>query len=185
MGKVEAMTQLAELLDEQAQRLAAVEAAGRVRDDAERRLSQLRGAMALDGTNLEKRIEKARQEMSAAADTITLWPDVQAELERRIAAAKQAVHECTAQEMRDELASLLIAEAAQRRAFADQFHAFAKVGFALRQLLDRKRALKTELFHMGILADAGETEFPAWGRYAIGQQAGIDEAIDMQRRLAD
>ena len=181
MTKSELQTQLTELLDEKAQRAAAMEAATKAKAEAQARLSQLRGAMALDGSNLAKRIEKAQQEIVAADVTLQLWPDVCAELDRRIAAAQEAVKAATLDETRQELQSIVDSERGRRLAFAEALHSFAQVGADLRAMLRRKLQLKMQLFEQGVVVEAGSDQLDAWPVFGIGEAATIGEA----RRLMD
>ena len=182
MTKIEAQQQLAELLDERAQRVAAVEAAQRTKTEATARLSQLRGAMALDGTNLAKRIEKAQQDITGADVTLALWPDVQAELDRRIAAAQEAVKQATIDEMRSELSKLMDSERGRRLAFAEALHDFAQVGADLRAMLQRKQALKMELFANGVIIEAGSDQLDAYPNFGIGELTTVTAAQELMTR---
>ena len=181
MTKSELQTQLVELLDEKAQRTAAAEAAKQTKSDATARLSQLRGAMALDGTNLAKRIAAAQEAITAADVTLQLWPDVQAELERRILAAQEAIQAATIDETRQELQQIMDSEKARRYAFAEALHDFAQVGADLRAMLRRKQALKMALFEHGVIVEAGSDQLDAWPVWGIGEAATIGEA----RRLME
>lgn len=180
--KIEAQQHLAELLDERAQRAAAAESAKQTKSEATARLSQLRGAMALDGTNLAKRIEKAQQDITGADLVLALWPDVSAELERRIAAAQEAVKQATMDEMRAELTELMDSERARRLAFAEALHDFAQVGADLRAMLQRKQALKMQLFENGVIIDAGSDQLDAYPHYGIGEPVAIDVARELMSK---
>jgi hypothetical protein len=81
---------LAELLDEQQSRTEAARSAQASRAEAVQRLSQLRASQALDNVDLSKRIAKAEQDIAKIDALLATWPDVQAELARRVEAAKQA-----------------------------------------------------------------------------------------------
>lgn len=182
MTKSELQTQLAELLDEKAQRTAAAEAAKQTKSDATARLSQLRGAMALDGTNLAKRIEKAQQDITAADVTLQLWPDVSAELDRRIAAAQEAVKAATIDETRQELQSIMDSERGHRLAFAEALHTFAQTGADLRAMLRRKQALKMALFEHGVIVEAGSDQLDAWPVWGIGEDTTITAAQELMTK---
>lgn len=184
MTKSELQTQLAELLDEKAQRAAAMEAATKAKAEAQVRLSQLRGAMALDGTNLGKRIAAAQEAITAADVTLALWPDVSAELDRRIVAAQAAIQAATIDEMRTELQSIMDSERGRRLAFAEALHSFAVVGADLRAMLRRKQALKMALFENGVIIEVGSDQLDAYPNFGIGEAATISEAqrlVEMYR----
>lgn len=181
MTKSELQTQLAELLDEKAQRTAAMEAATKTRSEASARLSQLRASMVLDGGNLGKRIAAAQEAITAADVTLQLWPDVSAELDRRIVAAQEAIQAATIDETRQELQQLMDSERGHRLAFAEALHDFAQVGADLRAMLRRKQALKMALFEHGVIVEAGSDQLDAWPVWGIGEAATIGEA----RRLME
>jgi predicted nuclease with TOPRIM domain len=113
------------------------------------RISQLQGAMALDGVDLSARIQQAQAELAEANKLLSTWPDVKAELQRRIGEAESAL----AQEQRaanverwHEVSAL---EAAQRREFAQAVVALAEIAQRLRATIDERQALFTTL--MGVL----------------------------------
>lgn len=180
MTKIEAQQKIADLVDEQAQRQQAVDNAQRTKETATARLSQLRAMQALDGVDVAKRITAAEKEITAADATLSLWPDVQAELGRRLATAQAALQASIVGEMKEELTSLLAAERGRRLAFAEAIHNAAQCGHDLRLLLNRKSYLKSELYAAGVVVNAGDLEMGNHPRY-FGEQVAIDEA----RRFVD
>jgi hypothetical protein len=172
---------LAELLDEQQSRTEAARSAQSSRTEAVQRLSQLRASQALDNVDLSKRIAKAEQDIAKIDALLATWPDVQAELQRRVQSAKDAVQQAATADMSAELTELQALERGRRLAFAEALHSLAQVGLDLRQLLNRKLWLKAELYQAGKIVDAGDCELPNWPRWGIGEPVAIDEA----RRLID
>ena len=132
--------------------------------------------MALDGTNLAKRIAAAQEAITAADVTLQLWPDVQAELERRILAAQEAIQAATIDETRQELQSIMDSERGHRLAIAEALHGFAQVGADLRAMLRRKQALKMALFENGVIIEAGTDQLDAWPVWGVGEQTTIEAA---------
>jgi chromosome segregation ATPase len=171
---------LAELLDEQQSRTQAAQSAQASRTEAAQRLSQLRATQALDNVDLSKRIAKAEARISEIDALLATWPDVQAELQRRVQSAKDAVQVAGNADMLAELAELRASERGRRLAFAEAIHSAAQCGHDLRLLLNRKTALRAELYAAGAVVNAGDTEMPNHPRY-FGEQTAIDEA----RRLID
>lgn len=167
---------LAELLDERQSRTESARSAQAGRDEAMQRLSQLRASQALDGVDLSKRIAKAEADIARHDALLATWPDVQAELERRIVAAREAVQAAGNADMLAELADLQAAERGRRLAFAEALHTTAQCGHDLRALLNRKAALRSELYAAGVVAQAGNTEMDNHPRY-FGEQVAIDEAL--------
>jgi hypothetical protein len=172
---------LAELLDEQRSRTGAAQSAQASRTEAVQRLSQLRATQALDNVDLSKRIAKAEQDIGKIDELLATWPDVAAELQRRVESAKQAVIVAVNADMLAELAELRALERGRRLAFAEALHSLAQVGLDLRQLLNRKTWLKAELYQAGKIVDAGDCELPNWPRWGIGEKVALDEA----QRLID
>lgn len=172
---------LAELLDEQQSRTQAAQSAQASRNEAVQRLSQLRATQALDNVDLSKRIAKAEQDIAKIDALLAAWPDVQAELARRVEAARQAVQQAATADMQNELAELRALERGRRLAFAEALHSLAQVGLDLRQLLNRKTWLKAELYTAGKIVDAGDCELPNWPRWGIGEPTAVAEA----QRLID
>ncbi len=172
---------LAELLDEQQGRTQAAQNAQSSRTEAVARLSHLRASQALDNVDLSKRIAKAEADIAKIDELLATWPDVEAELARRVETAKQAVQQAVSTDMLAELAELRALERGRRLAFAEALHSLAQVGLDLRQLLNRKLWLKAELYTAGKIVDAGDCELPNWPRWGIGEPVAIDEA----RRLID
>jgi multidrug efflux pump subunit AcrA (membrane-fusion protein) len=171
---------LAELLDEQQSRTQAAQNAQSSRTEAMQRLSHLRATQALDNVDLSKRIAKAEQDIAKIDELLATWPDVQAELARRVQSAKQAVIVAGNADMLAELAELQGAERGRRLAFAEAIHNAAQCGHDLRLLLDRKSYLRSELYAAGMVVSAGDLEMGNHPRF-FGEQTAIDEA----RRLID
>ena len=171
---------LAELLDEQQSRTQAAQSAQSSRTEAVQRLSQLRASQALDGLDLSKRIAKAEQDIGKIDALLATWPDVAAELQRRVQSAKDAVLQAATADMSAELTELQAAERGRRLAFAEAIHNAAQCGHDLRLLLNRKTALRAELYAAGMMVSAGDLEMCNHPRY-FGEQSAIDEA----RRLID
>jgi hypothetical protein len=169
---------LAEILDEQQSRTGAAQNAQSSRAEAVQRLSQLRASQALDGLDLSKRIAKAEQDIAKIDELLATWPDVQAELQRRVEAAKQAVIVAGNADMQNELTELQALERGRRLAFAEALHGLAQVGLDLRQLLNRKLWLKAELYAAGAVVNAGDTEMPNHPRH-FGEQNAIEAARQM------
>lgn len=171
---------LAELLDEQRSRTESAQSAQASRAEAVQRLSQLRASQALDGLDLSKRITKAEQGIAQIDALLATWPDVQAELARRVQSAKEAAQGAVNADMLAELADLQATERGRRLAFAEAIHNAAQCGHDLRLLLNRKNYLKSELYTAGVVVNAGSLEMDNHPRY-FGEQSAIDEA----RRLVD
>jgi hypothetical protein len=171
---------LAELLDEQQSRTEAARSAQSSRTEAVQRLSQLRATQALDNVDLSKRIGKAEADIGKIDELLATWPDVQAELARRVQSAKDAVQVAGNADMLAELTELQDGERGRRLAFAEAIHNAAQCGHDLRQLLDRKLWLKAELYAAGMVVSAGDLEMGNHPRY-FGEQNAIDEA----QRLID
>jgi hypothetical protein len=169
---------LAELLDEQQSRTQAAQSAQASRTEAAQRLSQLRATQALDNVDLSKRIAKAEARISEIDALLATWPDVQVELARRVQSAKDAVIVAANADMLAELAELQGAERGRRLAFAEAIHNAAQCGHDLRLLLNRKTALRAELYAAGAVVNAGDTEMPNHPRY-FGEQNAIEAARQM------
>jgi hypothetical protein len=171
---------LAELLDEQQSRTQAAQNAQSSRAEAMQRLSQLRATQALDNVDLSKRIAKAEQDIAKIDALLATWPDVQAELQRRVQSAKDAVQVAGNADMLAELAELRASERGRRLAFAEAIHNAAQCGHDLRLLLNRKTVIASELYAAGMVVSAGDLEMGNHPRF-FGEQTAIDEA----RRLID
>jgi chromosome segregation ATPase len=169
---------LAELLDEQRSRTESAQNAQSSRTEAAQRLSQLRATQALDGLDLSKRIAKAEQDIAKIDALLATWPDVASELQRRVEAAKQAVQVAGNADMQNELTELQALERGRRLAFAEAIHNAAQCGHDLRLLLNRKTALRAELYAAGAVVNAGDTEMPNHPRY-FSEQNAIEAARQM------
>jgi chromosome segregation ATPase len=169
---------LAELLDEQRSRTEAARSAQASRAEAVQRLSQLRATQALDGVDLSKRIAKAEADIAKIDALLVTWPDVASELQRRVEAAKQAVQVASNADMQNELTELQALERGRRLAFAEAIHNAAQCGHDLRLLLNRKTALRAELYAAGAVVNAGDTEMPNHPRY-FSEQNAIEAARQM------
>jgi hypothetical protein len=169
---------LAELLDEQRSRTEAARSAQASRAEAAQRLSQLRASQALDGLDLSKRIAKAEADIAKIDELLATWPDVEAELARRVETAKQAVQQAVSTDMLAELAELRALERGRRLAFAEAIHNAAQVGLDLRQLLNRKTVIASELYAAGMVVSAGDNEMGNHPRY-FGEQNAIEAARQM------
>ena len=176
----QAKQQLAELLDERQSRTQAAQGAQAGRDEATRRLSQLRASQALDGLDLSKRITAAEADITRHDALLATWTDVEAELERRVQSAKSALLAAGNADLLAELAELQAAERGRRLAFAEAIHDAAQSGRDLRLLLNRKSVIAGELYAAGVVVQAGDGEMGHHPRY-FGEQSAIDAA----RRLVD
>ncbi len=173
-----AKQQLAELLDERTSRAQAAQSAQAGKDEATQRLSQLRASQALDGVDLSKRITKAEADIARHDALLATWPDVAAELERRIASAKDAVQAAGNADLLAELTDLQGLERGRRLAFAEAIHDAAQCGHDLRLLLNRKSVIAGELAAGGVLVQPGDNELGHHPRY-FGEQSAIDAARQM------
>ena len=173
-----AKQQLAELLDERQSRTEAARQAQAGKDEAVQRLSQLRAAQALDGVDLSKRIAKAEADITRHDALLATWPDVQAELERRVQSAKDAVQAAGNADLLAELAELQGLERGRRLAFAEAIHTAAQCGYDLRLLLNRKTVIASELYAAGVVVQPGDNEMGHHPRY-FGEQSAIEAARQM------
>jgi hypothetical protein len=103
---------------------------------------------------------------------------VASELQRRVEAAKQAVQVAGNADMQNELTELQALERGRRLAFAEAIHNAAQCGHDLRLLLNRKTALRAELYAAGAVVNAGDTEMPNHPRY-FSEQNAIEAARQM------
>lgn len=153
----------------------------RRRAEVARTISQLIAEEQLDGVDHGTRLGKLRTEQAQLEETLSKWPAVEAELQRRLTAARQAVAELEKAELLQELDQLRTNEDAGRRAFADLALQFVETAATLKRQLDRKIAIKAELLQRGKGVDVGDPELPVFYPGWLRSDGGLIEA---QRTLA-
>ena len=142
--------QVADLRAELVERTAKVQAAQRTKTELAQRISQLTGAMALDGIDHSKRIAQAQTELTAANTLLATWPDVQAELNRRIGEVEQVISADKLTAATQRYTVLAELEAQQRREFASQVVALAETSKRLRATIDERQQLHSTLHKAGV-----------------------------------
>lgn len=161
---------------ELAERAAAATAQQQRRAEVERTISQLIAEEQLDGVDHGARLGKLRTEQAQLEETLSTWPAVEAELQRRLTAARQAVDELEKAELLQELDQLRTNEVAGRQRFAEAGLQFVEVATTLKQQLDRKLAIKAELLQRGKGVDVGDPELPAFYPGWLRSDGGLTEA---------
>lgn len=161
---------------ELAERSAAAAAQQQRRADVERTISQLIAEQQLDGVDHGSRLDKLRSELGQLEEVLSMWPAVEAELQRRLEAARSALAEAKKAELLQELEQLRANEDAGRRAFADAALQFVETAAALKRQLDRKLAIKAELLQRGKGVDVGDPELPAFYPGWLRSDGGLTEA---------
>jgi len=158
------------------ERTAAATAQQQRRAEVARTISQLIAEEQLDGVDHGTRLGKLRTEQAQLEETLSTWPAVEAELQRRLTAARQAVAELEKAELLQELDQLRTNEDAGRRAFADLALQFVETAATLKRQLDRKIAIKSELLQRGKGVDVGDPELPVFYPGWLRSDGGLAEA---------
>ena len=166
----------ADVAAELRERTAAATAQQQRRAEVARTISQLIAEEQLDGVNHGARLGKLRTEQAQLEETLSTWPAVEAELQRRLTAARQAVAELEKAELLQELDQLRTNEDAGRRAFADLALQFVETAATLKRQLDRKMAIKAELLQRGKGVDVGDPELPVFYPGWLRSDGGLAEA---------
>lgn len=166
----------ADVAAELRERTAAATAQQQRRAEVGRTISQLIAEEQLDGVDHGARLGKLRTEQAQLEETLSTWPAVEAELQRRLTAARQAVAELEKAELLQELDQLRTNEDAGRRAFADLALQFVETAATLKRQLDRKMAIKAELLQRGKGVDVGDPELPVFYPGWLRSDGGLVEA---------
>lgn len=166
----------ADVAAELRERTAAATAQQQRRAEVARTISQLIAEEQLDGVDHGARLGKLRTEQAQLEETLSTWPAVEAELQRRLTAARQAVAELEKAELLQELVQLRTNEDAGRRAFADLALQFVETAATLKRQLDRKLAIKAELLQRGKGIDVGDPELPVFYQGWLRSDGGLVEA---------
>lgn len=150
-----------------------------------RQISQLVAEQEIDGVDHTERLAKLRNEQAEIVQFLGTWPDVQAELERRLEAAVSALQQQEHQERLAELDTLRSMEAGQRDAFAGKAIELIEVSAALKQTLERKVAIRGEILESGRGGvDIGNPELPPFHNGWLQSPQGMHEARQTLARIA-
>lgn len=150
-----------------------------------RQISQLVAEQEIDGVDHAKRLAKLRSEQAEIAQELATWPDVQAELERRLEATVSALQQHEHQERLAELDTLRSMEAGQREAFAGKAIELIEASAALKQTLERKVAIRGEILESGRGGvDIGNPELPPFYNGWLQSPQGMSEARQTLARVA-
>ena len=160
----------------------AVEAANADRQGKQLRqtISRLVGSMQLDGSDFTAQIAAARADLAKAEQIVRLWPDVEAELERRIEEARGEVKRHELQLKLDSLHVLASEEERLRQQFYAKGLEFLEVADQLVGVTERKEATRREVNQAGgSTRDVPYTEHPpffvGWPRIGDGVKRAREE----------
>ena len=156
-------------------------------ENAQRQASQLRenisrwtGSMALDKTDFNAQINGARTELVAVESISRLFPDVKAELQRRLESARGELQRCEIDKMSAALREMIAVEDELRSDFFETGAAFLAAADELKAQIAQKEAAKFELVQAGGSArDIPQTSMPpfyqGWVRSGHGVQSAKQE----------
>lgn len=169
-----------DVTDELTRRRAEVTAARERATAAHERISRLIATAALDGVNTGERMEAARAELAEAESTVATWPDIEAELLRRLAAAQTVIDAHNRQTRADQVTALQAKEETQRAAFFAAGLKLLDLAATLRATIAAKEAQRIEVIRAGdgaLISGVHASEMPPFhnGWVQDGRQ-GIDEA---------
>lgn len=140
----------------------------------QREISRLNAEQELDGADHAKRIAKLESERDELVAWLDTWPDVKAELNRRIDEAQAAVTEEEQDQRMATLQTLLEAEPELRQRFASDMATFAETAQELRKLIADKEAIVNASFEHGhpIRDKAGDLMMPTIPNAAVNWWSG-------------
>lgn len=176
-----AKQQVVSIETELAKRTVEAENAQRQASQLQQNISRWNGSMALDGTDFTEQINGARTELGKAETLIRLFPDVKAELQRRLESARAEFKQAQIGVKSDELQQMVEDEEKLRSEFFATATAFLKVADKLNETIVRKEATRLQISQMGGGSAFGieRTTIPAfyqaWVRSGRGVQAAMDE----------
>lgn len=170
----------ADLADELTRRGAEVEAAKTKGAAAAQRISQLTAQRELDGVDTGERIAAARAELTEAEHQVATWPDVEAELLRRLAAAQAIIDAHDRQARAEQVIALQAKEDKERAAFVAAGLKLLDLAATLGATIAAKEAQRIEIIRAGdgaLIPGVYASEMPQLqnGWVQAGRQ-GIDEA---------
>jgi hypothetical protein len=129
----------------------------------EAEISRLTAEQELDGVDHTKRLTALQGELATVTQALATWPDVEAELLRRLDIAAAALGDQEHAERLTELAQLRQAEADQRLAFARHGLALLEAAQALQATLDRKALLREGMVSSGRgVVETGDPQPPTF-----------------------
>lgn len=173
----QAKAQLAQLCDELADRRSKAANATQRKAELTQRLSSLRAGQALDGADHSQRIAAIEAEQAEIAKVLDTWPDVEAELRRRITAAQAEVDQIRQAQQLDEFAQLLNLESDLRQQYSAQALAFVELGRKLSRALETKQSLYNAIVQAGGRVQPGDIQMPPFSRFWMFSDSGVTEAV--------
>ena len=115
-------------------------------------ISRMVGEQALDGVDHSARIASAKAELALVEGYLNTWPDVQAELNRRVGEAEQALNAERLETAKARYTVLADLEAQQRREFANQVVSLAELSKRLLATISERDGLYAATHQQGGLA---------------------------------
>lgn len=145
----EAKQQLVSLETEFSRRSVEAENAERNIQQLQASISKWRASMVLDGANFTEKIEKAHTELVEAEAIVQVWPDVKAELNRRLESARTVIKSYELDIKLQTIRNIASDEESIRQQFYAKGLEFLEVADRLVDTLNRKEALWSELKQAG------------------------------------
>lgn len=153
-------------------------------ENAQRKASQLRemvsrlaGSMALDGTNFTEQINGARTELVSVEAISQLFPDVKAELQRRLESARGELKRHEIDVMSAALHEMIAVEDGLRGEFFETGAAFLAAADRLKLQIARKEAAKFQITEAGGSArDIPQTSMPPFFQNWVRSGSGVQSA---------
>ena len=141
--------QLANLRAELVERQAKASASQERKGELTQSISRMVGEQALDGVDHSARIASAKAELALVEQYLSSWPDVQAELNRRIGEAEQALNADRLETAKERYTVLADLEAQQRREFANQVVSLAELSKRLLTTISERDGLYAATHQQG------------------------------------
>lgn len=168
--------ELAILHDERAKRQSAATVEADKLKSALVRVSLLRAQQELDGVDLSARIAGVERQIAHAEQVIAVWPDVQAELDRRIGDVQAMAQADRAGVLMTEYNALLADEKARRVAHAQALVVTAERAYDLGANFNRRKQIAGELLALGQSVAGGNGGYGRYPVTEIGTARGVDNA---------
>ncbi len=169
---------LAILQDEKAKRQSAAVVEAEKLKTALVRLSVLRAQSELDGTDLSVRIAEVEKQVAHAETVIGSWPDVSAELDRRIADVEVEIQNEQAAALMAEYDQIVAGEKARRVTWAQSLVVTAERAQEFQANMDRRKVIADKLRALGQTegVDIGDASFGHFPKTELGTLRGVDNA---------